>query len=308
MLISVVVPVYNVGIKLHRCIKSILSQTYSNWELILVDDGSTDESGLICDEYANSDSRIEVIHTRNGGVSSARNLGLSWASGEWVTFSDSDDELFPNALQSYASNIVDGVDLIRGGFERIKNNEISIISTKNFTTTNKEQVICACAETQYEAYLWNSCFRREIIANVRFREDISWCEDHLFTFTAIGFAHEIAFIPDLVYRYYAPIVSSKSFGNNLSSRYIEPQMIIAEAFEEKKIKLSYLSEGSASFIGLIDRELDYKMRFALRYAIIGNHFVEAFKISYKYLRNKFHLLPIYFFYIKIMPLIHKSKE
>lgn len=307
MLISIVIPVYNVGIKLHRCIKSVLLQTYSNWELILIDDGSTDESGLICDKYAESDSRIKVIHVLNGGVSRARNLGLDYSSGDWITFSDSDDELFPNALKSYASNFVDGIDLIRAGFERIKNDETFVISAKNIIITDKEQVICACAETGYEAYLWNSCFRREIVARIRFREDISWCEDHLFTFSAIEFAHKIAFIPDLVYRYYAPIVNIKSFGQNLSSRYIEPQMIIAEAYDEWKIKKSYLSPNSLLAIDLINRELDYKMRFALRYAIIGNHFIEAFRISCKYLRNDFYLLFTYFFYIKVIPLVYRKK-
>ena len=89
--ISVIVPVYNVEKYLSRCIESILSQTFTDFELLLIDDGSTDRSGEICDEYAKKDTRIRVFHTKNRGVSAARNLGLDNAKGEWISFVDSDD-------------------------------------------------------------------------------------------------------------------------------------------------------------------------------------------------------------------------
>ena len=97
-LISVVVPVYNVEKYLPRCIESILKQTYTNFELILVDDGTPDRSGIICDRYAEKDSRIRVIHKENGGVSTARNAGIDAAKGEWITFVDSDDWIDENYL------------------------------------------------------------------------------------------------------------------------------------------------------------------------------------------------------------------
>lgn len=89
--ISVIVPVYNVEKYLSRCIDSIISQTFSDFELILVDDGSTDSSGKICDEYGKKDGRVKVIHKRNGGLSSARNCGLENAKGNYICFVDSDD-------------------------------------------------------------------------------------------------------------------------------------------------------------------------------------------------------------------------
>ena len=89
--VSIIVPVYNVEKYLPRCIDSILAQTSTNFELILIDDGSTDKSGMICDEYAKKDNRIKVFHKENGGVSSARNIGLDNASGEWLAFIDPDD-------------------------------------------------------------------------------------------------------------------------------------------------------------------------------------------------------------------------
>ena len=98
-LISIIVPVYNVERYLPRCIESILRQTYTNFELILVDDGTPDRSGIICDRYAEKDSRIRVIHKENGGVSTARNAGIDAAKGEWITFVDSDDWVYNDYLK-----------------------------------------------------------------------------------------------------------------------------------------------------------------------------------------------------------------
>ena len=103
-LISVVVPVYNVEDVLHFCIDSILNQTYSDFELLLVDDGSTDKSGDICDQYARKDTRIRVFHKENGGVSSARNLGIDNANGEYICFIDSDDYVNSEFLDSLISH------------------------------------------------------------------------------------------------------------------------------------------------------------------------------------------------------------
>ena len=89
--ISVIIPVYNAGKTLHRCVDSILVQTFSDFEVLLIDDGCKDNSGNICDEYAKKDSRVKVVHKDNGGVSSARNVGLNKAKGEWITFIDADD-------------------------------------------------------------------------------------------------------------------------------------------------------------------------------------------------------------------------
>ena len=109
--ISVIVPVYNAEKYLHRCIDSVLAQTYTDFELLLIDDGSKDQSGEICDEYAQKDARVRVFHQENGGVSSARNLGLDNAKGEWVTFVDSDDWAKPYYIEHLVASI-DGADLV----------------------------------------------------------------------------------------------------------------------------------------------------------------------------------------------------
>ena len=114
-LISVIVPVYNVAPYLRQCVDSILSQSYTNLEVLLIDDGSTDESGAICDEYAQQDSRVKVIHKSNGGLSSARNVGLSLASGEWISFVDSDDWLDTDIYQKCIDELerYPDLDLVR---------------------------------------------------------------------------------------------------------------------------------------------------------------------------------------------------
>jgi len=99
--ISIIVPVYKVEDYLQRCIDSILEQTFTNWELILIDDGSPDKSGKICDEYAQRDNRVRVFHKENGGVSAARNEGLIQAKGEWITFIDSDDYVDKTFLEDF---------------------------------------------------------------------------------------------------------------------------------------------------------------------------------------------------------------
>ena len=115
--ISVIVPVYNTEKYLHRCIDSVLAQTYKDFELLLIDDGSKDSSGAICDEYAARDSRVKVFHKENGGVSSARNAGLAIASGDWIMHLDGDDWIEPDMLERLIQKGEDtGADIVMGDF------------------------------------------------------------------------------------------------------------------------------------------------------------------------------------------------
>ncbi|MBP3302670.1 MAG: glycosyltransferase family 2 protein [Opitutales bacterium] len=118
--VSVIVPVYKVEKYLPECIESVLAQTFTDFELILVDDGSPDNSGKICDDYAARDSRIRVFHKENGGVTSARRLGVENSRAKWIMFVDSDDCIFPKALEVLVVEIRDGVDLIEGSCTRTR--------------------------------------------------------------------------------------------------------------------------------------------------------------------------------------------
>ena len=119
-LISVIVPIYNVEQYLENCINSILNQTYRNLEVILVDDGSPDNCGKICDRYSDKDPRIKVIHKLNGGLSDARNKGIDTAEGEYLTFVDSDDTILPEMIDKlYQRIVIDQSDLAFCGYQQV---------------------------------------------------------------------------------------------------------------------------------------------------------------------------------------------
>lgn len=172
-LISIIVPVYNAEICLERCVDSVLKQQFYDFELLLVDDGSTDRSGTLCDEYALQDERVRAFHKENGGVSSARNLALNEARGEWVTFVDADDYLVENSLDIDWPS-VSAADLIlfpyyQNGVLRkiyIPSGELSVLSN----SSNWDELRTP----------WAKMFKRELIDGIRFDENMKVCEDTLF--------------------------------------------------------------------------------------------------------------------------------
>ena len=186
--ISVIVPVYNAEKYLHRCIDSILVQTFADFELLLIDDGSPDRSGAICDEYAQKDSRICVFHKPNGGVSSARNLGLDNAKGEWISFVDSDDEIPIDGLANLAagSNYGDGIDFVSAGYI------VKYLYGGSFSTAGTEQdnkildlnssIRIMYRDKFYQFYVFTKLFKRKIIERnrLRFDETLYYSEDRLF--------------------------------------------------------------------------------------------------------------------------------
>lgn len=179
-LISVIVPVYNVEKYLCRCVDSILNQTYPYLEIILVDDGSTDNSVKICDEYAKKDSRIKVIHKRNGGVSSARNVGLQNVTGEFVTFVDSDDYLESTCLEKMHNGMIkSNVDLV---VVRWKNQD-GIIKIGNTDETFKEKMINQgqLPTIGLLTTVWGHLYRKKQLADISFDEEIFYGEDILFS-------------------------------------------------------------------------------------------------------------------------------
>lgn len=170
--ISVIVPVYKVEKYLNKCIDSILSQTFTDFELILVDDGSPDNCPAICDEYAMKDERIKVIHKENGGLSSARNAGLDIALGEFVCFIDSDDFIhhdFCNVLYQHLNNS-DALFCACRSFDFTNYDQIYIQESK-ITTIKKCTYLEFFQERLYLGgfAIWNKMFRRELFNNIRFQ-------------------------------------------------------------------------------------------------------------------------------------------
>lgn len=182
--ISIIVPVYKVENYLRQCIEGVLAQTYANFELLLVDDGSPDSSGTICDEYAKKDARIKVFHKENGGVSSARNVGLLNMTGEWVCFLDSDDWWEPTFLQNFIDLTEDGkCEIAMQGY--IEENEIKnsrrVVSLPNrsFSSASELVVFLERAKGIHNGFLWHRMFKASIFKthNILFPLGVSFAED-----------------------------------------------------------------------------------------------------------------------------------
>lgn len=200
-IISIIVPVYKVEQFLPKCIESILSQTYSDWELLLIDDGSPDDSGRICDEYALKDPRIRVLHKENGGVSSARNLGLDNACGEYVTFVDSDDWLSNDSLQVCIDEIEkNNLEALQFGFFYVTD-DIEIPRVKTATMLlNGEQYIQA---DSFNVCVGGGIYKRDIIEEhqLRFPKELKLAEDQFFVLSFFKHTHRIKYLDRAMYYY-----------------------------------------------------------------------------------------------------------
>lgn len=165
--ISIIVPVYKVEQYLERCVNSITNQTYKNIEIILVDDGSPDQCPQMCDNYANSDSRIKVIHKKNGGLSDARNAGLRIATGEYVMYVDSDDYVEKNSCEKLIENAIGNIDVIVGSCKEISPTGITFQQHTNLeenkTYEAKEYVLLSIKKNEWYAPAWLNLYRRAFL-------------------------------------------------------------------------------------------------------------------------------------------------
>ena len=219
-MISVIVPIYNAEQYLHRCIDSILAQSYTDFELLLIDDGSKDDSGAICDAYAAKDSRVRVFHKENGGVSSARNLGLDHAQGEYVTFCDADDYVAPDWLAAYRKAMAENVDLAIQGYYSIEGEntiEKSLQPNQGTGVEVKRQLITSLFSQEVYYYLWVKLFRRDLIEthHIRFDEQSILGEDTQFISKYLEFAVSFKCIDSLGYYYILPS-QKKIYGPNVN--------------------------------------------------------------------------------------------
>lgn len=170
-LISVIVPVYKVEKYLNRCIDSIIKQTYHNLEILLVDDGSPDNSGKICDEYAKKDERIKVIHKPNGGLSDARNYALEIAKGEYIGFVDSDDYIKEDMFQTlYDLCEENNADIsIVSFYEMVENRVIAVRDSGQLQVMDKIEAIKELLiDTKIQSYAWNKLFKKDLFVGLRF--------------------------------------------------------------------------------------------------------------------------------------------
>lgn len=198
--ISIIIPVYNAEKYIRECLDSIICQTFSDFEVLLIDDGSPDKSGVICDEYATKDTRFKVFHKANGGVSSARNLGICKAQGEWLTFVDADDMLNSYCLEQcmyYSTN--NSLDLLQFGYSTDK----AIFSQCNNDNHSKVYNTTEFFSTRHNVTVWGNFIKTSVIDlnRIRFNENMKLAEDQLFTLNVIKHSNRIQAITDKLYYY-----------------------------------------------------------------------------------------------------------
>jgi glycosyltransferase involved in cell wall biosynthesis len=200
-LISVIIPIYKVEPYLRKCVDSVLSQTYSDLEIILVDDGSPDNCGKICDEYAEKDSRIKVIHKTNGGVASARNFGLNIAKGDYIGFIDSDDWIEPNMYECLLNDILQNECYISMCEFFLERKKIAIwhIPVDKKTIEADEVIKLSFLNTNFYA-TWSKLYNKKIFSELRYPEN-GIAEDMFLFFPIVIKAKKISLIRMPLYHY-----------------------------------------------------------------------------------------------------------
>ena len=211
-IISVIMPVYDSEKYLSDCLESILAQTYSNIQIIAIDDGSTDKSGKILDQYAAKDNRIEVYHQQNLGVSAARNRGLKYARGEYITFVDSDDTLSADMYEILISQFNEkDLDIVHCGYKkkRLDGTSKSVLGTnRRFLFNRIEGMQHFIRGDLFTGALWNKLYKRSVLQNLFFDENLKINEDVLFNFYAFNKASNTLLIDKPLYNYYEREVAS----------------------------------------------------------------------------------------------------
>lgn len=207
-LVSIIVPVYNAEKTLDRCVSSILNQEYRDFELLLLDDGSTDSSGKLCDAYAGKDPRVRVFHKANSGVSDTRNQGIARAKGKYLQFSDSDDWFAPEATKFLVQAITEhDCDMVIADFYRVSGERVSqkgniedegVLERADFALKMMQR-----PADFYYGVLWNKLYKRAIIEEQHLRMDtsVSWCEDFMFNLEYVRHARRIYALRIPVYYY-----------------------------------------------------------------------------------------------------------
>lgn len=307
-LVSIIVPCYKVEKFLRNCIESVIHQSYTYWELILVDDGSPDNCGAICDEYAAIDERIIVIHKPNGGVASARNEGVAKANGEYISFVDGDDYLHQSFLKKMITLATENnATLVQCGcvkgeelqFPQIPEGSISHFTNHTVFTTEVANIV-----------VWGKLYKREVVADVKIPEGV-YFEDDYTTWKYYYKSPTIVITTEQLYYYYQ-----------------NPESVMAQ--HRKKLNLDFLgayNERISYFVGTKEEDLDHMARLQLLKAcvlsfsnpqatveqknILCKHFRESWNIVRRshYIKSIYKLLFCFFaispsFGAKLAKMIH----
>ena len=294
-LISIVVPVYNTAAYLEKCIDSILNQTYKNLEIILVDDGSTDNSGNICDEYKAKDNRVIVIHQANSGVSSARNIALDIAKGEYISFVDSDDwieaDMYKELLQQL---LVEESDIAMCGYYY---DDGSVIEKKDFCYKSihltNEEAMAACLSRKNNMFcaVWATLIRKKLFDQVYFPTDIFVKEDAVTLMAVMKNANNVVYMSRKFYHY---VQNNNSALHKRNTRYW--------TFLKAHDVLTDILKNNSKMVkdALSKSVIRYDIRNAIEASDNGNLVDELYRRLYKNMRKHFRLSVIFSLKINIL--------
>ena len=246
--ISVIIPIYNVEKYLKRCIESIIKQTYSNLEIILVDDGSPDGCAKICDEYKNKDERIVVIHKKNGGLSDARNAGLKVATGVIISYIDSDDyvdldmyEKMTKAMEEKNADIV-----VCGTNIDYEDGHTKVKCEKEEKSFNREEALIELNSFKsFDMAVWNKLYKREVVDKIEFPVGKK-SEDYFVMYQYFARAKKVVIINQAKYHYFQRS-NSISRGKNVTHDYIEGSKSQKEFFKKNFPDLNYVGNTAYAF-------------------------------------------------------------
>lgn len=216
-MISVIIPVYNCEQYLPGCIDSILAQSFQDFEVLLVDDGSKDRSGDICDQYSSRDNRFHVFHRTNSGVSATRNFGIDHANGDYISFVDADDSVHPDFLKHLFETILRSQADFSYCDILLENPDGNRIYTTYLSDGNKQSVFHKMLREGWGGLCFNKLYRKQFLDSnaLRFPEDINYCEDVLFSVQAFWAASSIVKVPEPLYHYNRKNVHSATHAMNL---------------------------------------------------------------------------------------------
>ena len=320
-MVSVLIPVYNVESYLARCIESVLKQDFQDWEMILVDDGSPDDSGAICDEYAKKDARIKVVHKENGGLVSARREGFLRSTGEYLVFLDSDDTLAEGALSVLYNHIVQGYDAVKGRVVRL-NGEGQILRVENCKFTKgiivgEENVVVKIFSGDVLPYLCGSIYSRHIFSvdvfNKSFEANISFGEDWITNLLIAKNTEKMFCVEDITYNYYvnedsitcSQVVSLDYY--NRQDKLLIQEGILDKPFLKNAVKARRLSIFIRSFF---IPELGFSLENYKK--IRKENYGEVYQLLKQKVDSKFLLfircLPLYYLYSRVYCLLFYIKK
>lgn len=262
-LISIIVPIYNTELYLCRCIDSILNQTYNNLEILLIDDGSKDEAGRICDEYLKKDKRIKVFHKSNTGVSDTRNFGIEQANGEYIGFVDSDDCIHESMFEILAENMKNGVDIVACDISKKIINDLDIINYKveKIDIEKFAKTFFRIGTQRCEYYFCNKLFTRKLFESKTFNEEIRVGEDTLAMYYMLKKIKQVNYVKLPLYFY---IDNNMNVSNNFSEKDFDLLKVWNIIYADSEKEQKYVD-----YVKINKCRIDYTllMRMALNYDI-----------------------------------------